>query len=100
MLTKRKTIELVQRAERVGVSWITVHGRTLTERASTPVNYETVKLVFFSLLFLRSFLFQCQFDSQRNLPFLVNGASGERTSLSTRSRQRALFRIKRCEYLA
>jgi len=41
----RKTIELVQRAEKVGVAWVTVHGRRVTERASVPVNYEAVKLV-------------------------------------------------------
>jgi len=41
----RKTVELVQRAEKVGVEWITVHGRTPQERSSSPVNYDVVKLV-------------------------------------------------------
>jgi len=37
-------VELVQRAERVGVAWITVHGRTTRQRAE-PANMDAVKLV-------------------------------------------------------
>ncbi|KAF2074748.1 hypothetical protein CYY_003936 [Polysphondylium violaceum] len=39
------TIELVKRAESMGVSWITVHGRTSSMRSSHPVDYEAIKLV-------------------------------------------------------
>lgn len=41
----RNTIELVKRAESVGVAWITVHGRTVKQRSNHPVNYEAIKLV-------------------------------------------------------
>eukprot|EP01112_Ceratiomyxa_fruticulosa_P016847 TRINITY_DN5143_c0_g2_i1.p1 TRINITY_DN5143_c0_g2~~TRINITY_DN5143_c0_g2_i1.p1 ORF type:complete len:340 (+),score=45.51 TRINITY_DN5143_c0_g2_i1:188-1207(+) len=41
----RKTVELVKRAESVGVSWITVHGRTREQRSTTPASVEPVKLV-------------------------------------------------------
>eukprot|EP01126_Amoeba_proteus_P008465 TRINITY_DN1312_c0_g1_i6.p1 TRINITY_DN1312_c0_g1~~TRINITY_DN1312_c0_g1_i6.p1 ORF type:complete len:187 (-),score=27.18 TRINITY_DN1312_c0_g1_i6:276-836(-) len=41
----RKTVELVQQAERAGVSWITVHGRTRHQKSSVEVNYEAVKLI-------------------------------------------------------
>ena len=37
-------MDLVQRAEHTGVSWITVHGRTTKQRAE-PVNMEAIKLV-------------------------------------------------------
>ena len=37
-------MELVQRAERAGVAWITVHGRTTRQRAE-PANMDAVKLV-------------------------------------------------------
>jgi len=37
-------VELVQRAERAGVAWITVHGRTTRQRAE-PANMDAVKLV-------------------------------------------------------
>ncbi|EGC35795.1 hypothetical protein DICPUDRAFT_151810 [Dictyostelium purpureum] len=40
-----KTIELVKRAEKIGVSWITVHGRTSAMRSSHPVDYDAIKLV-------------------------------------------------------
>jgi len=40
-----ETIELVKRAEAVGVSWITVHGRTVSQRSSVPVNHDAVKMV-------------------------------------------------------
>lgn len=38
-----KTVELARRAEHAGVSWITVHGRTPSQRAE-PVNLEAIKL--------------------------------------------------------
>jgi len=41
----RNTVELVQRAEKMGVSWITVHGRTADQRSNVPVNYDAVKII-------------------------------------------------------
>lgn len=40
----RHVVDLVQRAERMGAYWITVHGRTYKER-TTPVHYDKIKLV-------------------------------------------------------
>ena len=40
----RDTIELCKRAEHAHVSWITVHGRTVKQRAES-VNNEVVKMV-------------------------------------------------------
>jgi tRNA-dihydrouridine synthase len=40
----RQTIDLVQRAEKAGVSWITVHGRTPAER-HTPVHYDAIAAI-------------------------------------------------------
>lgn len=40
----RDTVELCQRAEHAGVSWITIHGRTKEQR-SQPVNLEAIKIV-------------------------------------------------------
>eukprot|EP00026_Physarum_polycephalum_P012504 Phypoly_transcript_12823.p1 GENE.Phypoly_transcript_12823~~Phypoly_transcript_12823.p1 ORF type:complete len:337 (+),score=24.15 Phypoly_transcript_12823:32-1012(+) len=40
-----KTIELAKRAEKTGVAWITVHGRTPRQRSSVPVDIESIKLV-------------------------------------------------------
>lgn len=31
--------------ESVGVSFVTVHGRTTSQRSSTPPNYEAIKIV-------------------------------------------------------
>lgn len=42
--TKRETVELAKRCESIGVSWITVHGRTVKQRAE-PVNLDAIKLV-------------------------------------------------------
>ena len=42
--TCRETVELVQRAEHFGVSWIAVHGRTVKQRAE-PVSLQAIKLV-------------------------------------------------------
>lgn len=41
----RKTIEFVQRAEKVGAEWITIHGRTRTQRPSNPADQDVMKLV-------------------------------------------------------
>ncbi|CAH1787401.1 unnamed protein product [Owenia fusiformis] len=41
---ERQTVELCQRAEHAGVSWIAVHGRTPAERTQ-PVNYDIMKLI-------------------------------------------------------
>ena len=40
----RDTIELCKRAEHAHISWITVHGRTVKQRAES-VNNEVVKMV-------------------------------------------------------
>lgn len=41
----RETVQLVRRAEHAGVSWITVHGRTVKQRGE-PANMEAIRLVF------------------------------------------------------
>jgi tRNA-dihydrouridine synthase 4 len=40
-----ETVELAQRAEKMGAAWVTVHGRTRSQRSTHPVNFEAVKLV-------------------------------------------------------
>ncbi|XP_023221792.1 tRNA-dihydrouridine(20a/20b) synthase [NAD(P)+]-like isoform X3 [Centruroides sculpturatus] len=40
----RKTIEFCQRAEHCGVSWLTIHGRTIEQRKE-PVNLEAIRTV-------------------------------------------------------
>ncbi len=40
----RETVELAQRAVRVGAAWVTVHGRTPKQRTE-PVNYDAIRLV-------------------------------------------------------
>lgn len=37
-------MDLCQKVEKAGVSWIAVHGRTREQR-SDPVNYEAIKLI-------------------------------------------------------
>ncbi|XP_066525265.1 B-cell receptor-associated protein 29-like isoform X2 [Hoplias malabaricus] len=44
----RKTVDLCQKAEAAGVSWITVHGRTVDERHQ-PVHYDAIKTIKESL---------------------------------------------------
>ncbi len=44
----RKTVDLCQKVEHAGVSWVAVHGRTKEQRADA-VNYEAIKLVKESL---------------------------------------------------
>ncbi|KAJ2079533.1 tRNA dihydrouridine synthase [Coemansia sp. RSA 988] len=41
----RKTVELVRRAERMGVDWITVHGRTRHQKSTEPIDYEAIRLI-------------------------------------------------------
>ncbi|PRP81342.1 tRNA-dihydrouridine synthase 4-like protein [Planoprotostelium fungivorum] len=40
----RKTVDIVQRVEKVGVDWISVHGRTPKQKSTAPVNVEAIKL--------------------------------------------------------
>lgn len=40
----RRTVDLCQKAESAGVSWITVHGRTADERHQ-PVHYDAIKTI-------------------------------------------------------
>lgn len=44
----RETVELCRRAQYAGVSWITVHGRTIQQRAE-PVNLNAIKTIKDSL---------------------------------------------------
>ncbi|XP_013399266.1 tRNA-dihydrouridine(20a/20b) synthase [NAD(P)+]-like [Lingula anatina] len=44
----RETVDLCQKAEKAGVSWIAVHGRTVDQRCE-PVNVEALRLVKDSL---------------------------------------------------
>ncbi|KAF7694115.1 tRNA-dihydrouridine(20a/20b) synthase [NAD(P)+]-like [Silurus meridionalis] len=44
----RKTVDLCQKAEAAGVSWITVHGRTADERHQ-PVHYDAIRIIKESL---------------------------------------------------
>lgn len=41
----KQTVELAKRAEAVGASWITVHGRTPKMKSTVPVDVESIKLV-------------------------------------------------------
>lgn len=40
----RRTVDLCQKAEAAGASWITVHGRTSEERHQ-PVHYDAIKTI-------------------------------------------------------
>nr|XP_041577512.1 tRNA-dihydrouridine(20a/20b) synthase [NAD(P)+]-like isoform X2 [Taeniopygia guttata] len=40
----KRTVDLCQKAEAAGVSWITVHGRTIEERHQ-PVHYDAIKII-------------------------------------------------------
>lgn len=44
----KRTVDLCQKAESAGVSWITVHGRTSDERHQ-PVHYDAIKTIKDSL---------------------------------------------------
>eukprot|EP01132_Coremiostelium_polycephalum_P004677 gene4677-5843_t len=41
----QQTIQLAKNAEAIGVHWITVHGRTSSQRSSHPVDFDAIKLV-------------------------------------------------------
>ncbi|ORX68910.1 FMN-linked oxidoreductase [Linderina pennispora] len=41
----RQTIELVKRAEMMGVDWITIHGRTRHQKSTEPVDFNIIKMV-------------------------------------------------------
>ena len=43
----RVTVRLAQMAEKAGVAWIAVHGRTTRQRSSTPPDLSVIKLVRF-----------------------------------------------------
>ncbi len=43
----RNTIELAKRAEAIGCSWITVHGRTPKQRSTSRAKLEPIKMVTF-----------------------------------------------------
>ena len=43
-LSLTRTVDLCRKAEATGVSWITVHGRTVEERHQ-PVHYEAIKMI-------------------------------------------------------
>jgi len=43
----KRTVQLAQTAEHLGVSWIAVHGRTARQRSSSPPDYAAIKLVLF-----------------------------------------------------
>ncbi|KAJ2760344.1 tRNA dihydrouridine synthase [Coemansia nantahalensis] len=40
-----KTVELVRRAEKMGVDWITIHGRTRHQKSTEDVDFEAIRLV-------------------------------------------------------
>ena len=40
----RKTVKLCEQAEKAGVAWITVHGRTVKQRGE-PANWDAIRLV-------------------------------------------------------
>lgn len=44
----KRTVDLCQKAEATGVSWITVHGRSVEERHQ-PVHYDAIKIIKQSL---------------------------------------------------
>ncbi|KAJ1899501.1 tRNA dihydrouridine synthase [Kickxella alabastrina] len=39
------TVELVRRAQMMGVDWITIHGRTRHQKSTEPVDYDIIRLV-------------------------------------------------------
>jgi tRNA-dihydrouridine synthase 4 len=41
----QKTYDLVTKAEAAGVSWITVHGRTVDDKSTVKINYDGIKFV-------------------------------------------------------
>ncbi|KAI8910845.1 hypothetical protein EDD86DRAFT_127039 [Gorgonomyces haynaldii] len=41
----KNTVEMAKRAEKMGADWITVHGRTKSQKSSEPVNWEAIKMV-------------------------------------------------------
>lgn len=43
-------MELVRRAEHSGASFLTVHGRTPSQRDTEPTDYEAIAMVFLLLI--------------------------------------------------
>jgi len=41
----RESVDLIQQAERAGVSWVTIHGRTLEERTKAPMHWDDIKML-------------------------------------------------------
>ena len=67
----RKSVDFARQVEAAGAAWITVHGRTPVDQASSPVRHETIKLIMDSV----------------NVPVVANGsvvclASGMATALA------------------
>lgn len=80
----RETVDLCQKAEHAGVSWITVHGRTAQQR-SEPCNLETIKLIkeSVSIPVIANGDVQCETDIQNvHQKTGVNGVMAARGILS------------------
>ncbi|KAJ2000820.1 tRNA dihydrouridine synthase [Coemansia thaxteri] len=41
----RQTVELVRRAQMMGVDWISIHGRTRHQKSTEPIDYDVIRLV-------------------------------------------------------
>lgn len=41
----RESVDLIRQAGRAGVSWVTIHGRTLEERTKAPMHWDDIKMI-------------------------------------------------------